>query len=540
MLTAHHVSKSFGVQVVLDGVTFSLNHGERIGLVGPNGCGKTTLLRLLAGLDKPDSGAVQLNPPDVRVGYLAQGITFRPDETLDEFLARGRDDIRLLTAEVERLAEALAHAPDQRDLQRDYDAALARLSSASFDAGRVPAVLSALGLDHLPLAMPVGSLSGGQKTRLALARVLLSNPQLLLLDEPTNHLDLAMLQWLEAWLNEFRGAALVVSHDRTFLDRTVTRILDLDPTTHTAREYAGNYSEYVEQKLAERERQWSQWRDQEYEIRRMKRDIARTKDQARRVELTTTPRQPGVRRYAKKVAQKAASREKKLGRYLESDERVEKPRLGWQMKLEFGDMPASGQDVLALEELSVGYGDNVLLHDLNLLLRHGARAALIGPNGAGKTTLLRTVAGVLPPLAGRVRLGSNVRVGYMAQEQEGLDPARDAFTTIRQLAPMSDTDVRAFLHFFLFTGDDVFVPIGSLSFGERARLSLASLVARGCNLLLLDEPINHLDIPSRARFEQALSHFEGTVLAVVHDRYFIERFATKVWEIQGSNIKCQI
>jgi len=219
---------------------------------------------------------------------------------------------------------------------------------------------------------------------------------------------------------------------------------------------------------------------------------------------------------------------------------VDKPRLGWQMKLEFGQMPASGQDVLALEELSVGYGDNVLLRGLNLLVRHGARIALIGPNGAGKTTLLRTVAGVLLPLAGRVRLGSNVRVGYMAQEQEGLDPARDAFTTIRQLAPMSDTDVRAFLHFFLFAGDDVFVPIGSLSYGERARLSLASLVARGCNLLLLDEPINHLDIPSRARFEQALSHFEGTVLAVVHDRYFIERFATEMWEIQESNIKRQI
>ena len=537
MLTAHHISKSFGVEAVLDRVTFSINPGQRVGLVGPNGCGKTTLLCILAGLDEPDGGAVQLTPSDLRVGYLAQGMASGPDQTLGEFLGQGRDDAEALTGKVAGLAEALAHAPARRDLEREYDAALVRLAAASIDEGRVPVVLSALGLGSVPLATPVGSLSGGQKTRLALASVVLSNPQLLLLDEPTNHLDLPMLEWLEQWLKDFRGAALVVSHDRTFLDRTVTRILDLDPATHTVREYAGNYSEYVEQKLAEHDRQWSQWRDQEYEIRRMKQDIARTKDQARRVELSTTPRQPGVRRYAKKVAQKAASREKKLGRYLDSDERVEKPRLGWQMKLDLSETPTSGQDVLALEGLAVGYGEHVLLRDLNLSLRHGERVALIGPNGAGKTTLLRTLAGVLPPLAGRVRLGANVRVGYMAQEQEGLDPARDAFTTIRHLAQMSDTDVRAFLHFFLFTGDDVFVPIGSLSFGERARLALAALVAPGHNLLLLDEPINHLDIPSRARFEQALSHFEGTVLAVVHDRYFIERFATQVWQVRGTDIR---
>jgi len=346
-----------------------------------------------------------------------------------------------------------------------------------------------------------------------------------------------MLEWLEHWLNDFRGAALIVSHDRTFLDRTVTRILDLDPATHTVRDYTGNYSDYVEQKLAERERQWSQWRDQEYEIRRMKQDIARTKDQAKRVELSTTPGQPGVRRYAKKVAAKAKSREKKLERYIESDERLDKPRLGWQIKLEFGDTLTSGQDVLTLEDVSVGYGDNVLLHHLNLQLRQGSRVALIGPNGAGKTTLVRAITGDLPPLAGRVRLGAKVRVGYMAQEQESLDPALDACTTIRNLASMSDTDVRAFLHYFLFSGDDVFVPVGSLSFGERARLALATLVARGCNFLLLDEPINHLDIPSRARFEQALSAFEGTVLVVVHDRYFIERFAAQVWEVENGTVR---
>jgi ATP-binding cassette, subfamily F, member 3 len=536
-LAVHHLSKSFGVQAVLDDVSFSLNPGERAGLVGPNGCGKTTILRILVGLDKPDAGSVQLTPADLRVGYLSQGLEFRADETLGDVLARAQGDPQKLTAEVERVAVALGRAPDRLDLQREYDAALARLVSASFDAGRGPDVLSALGLGHLPLTMRVATLSGGQKTRAALACVLLSNPQLLLLDEPTNHLDIKMLEWLEHWLNDFRGAVLIVSHDRTFLDRTVTRILDLDPATHAVREYTGNYSDYVEQKLAERERQWSQWRDQEYELRRMKQDIARTKGLAKRVELSTTPGQPGVRRLAKKVAAKAKSREKKLERYIESDERVDKPKSGWQVKLEFGDAPTSGQDVLMLEDVSVGYGENVLLHDLNLQLRQGSRVALIGPNGAGKTTLVRTITGALPPLAGRIRLGAKVRVGYMAQEQESLDSALDAFTTIRNLAPMSDTDVRAFLHFFLFAGDDVFVPVRSLSFGERARLALATLVARGCNFLLLDEPVNHLDIPSRARFEQALAAFDGTVLAVVHDRYFIERFATEVWEVEERQVR---
>lgn len=332
--------------------------------------------------------------------------------------------------------------------------------------------------------------------------------------------------------------ALIVSHDRTFLDHTVNRILALNPVHHTIREYTGNYSAYLEQYLAEQNRQLAAWKDQEYEVRRIKQDIARTKEQARHVEITTRPNQPGVRRIAKKVARKAASREKKLDRFLASDERVAKPERSWQMKLELEDAANAhiGRDVVELQNLAVGYGERVLLSGMNLTINAGARVVLTGPNGAGKTTLIRTIAGQLPPLRGRVRLGGSVRLGYMSQEQDSLDDQSNALETILRAAPMPETEARSFLHYFLFEGDDALRPISTLSFGERSRLLLAALVAEGCTFLLLDEPINHLDIPSRTRFEEALATFPGTVLAVVHDRYFIDRFATEIWQVADGGV----
>jgi ATP-binding cassette subfamily F protein 3 len=543
MFTAHHIGKSYNINPILHDISFSIHPAERVGLIGPNGCGKTTLLRILAGLESPDQGVVTFNQPDLRIGYLQQGFEPGAHEPVAAMIQRATGNPQAAEAEVERLASALSAQPERQDLHTAYDAALRRLQAITqAGSGRVEAIVAALGLADVEQDRPVSTLSGGQKTRLGLALVLLGNPQLLLLDEPTNHLDIEMLEWLEDWLSSFPGAALIVSHDRTFLDHTVSRILDLNPETRTLREYTGNYTQYLEQYLAERGRQIAAYKDQEYEIRRMKQDIARTKQQSLRVESSTTPRQPGVRRIAKKVARKALSREKKLDRYLESDERVEKVRESWQMKADFfstqfGAPPRMGQDVLTLEDLAVGYaGHPALLIGLNLYVRAGRRIAITGPNGAGKTSLLRTIAGNLAPVTGSLRLGTNVRLGYMAQEQEILDPARSALETIQSVAPLDDTEARSFLHYFLFTGDDPLRPSRELSFGERARLSLAMLVAQGCNFLLLDEPINHLDIPSRTRFEQALEQFEGTVLAVVHDRYFIERFADELWLVAGGGV----
>lgn len=535
MLTAHHLSKAYGLDTILSQITFTINAGNRVGLIGPNGSGKSTLLRLLTGQELPDSGSITLNPPELRIGYLPQGFEPDPSLTLAELLHQVVGDPAALEIELTSLATALTAEPHRPDLQTAYDDTLEKLNRN--ENGRLQTTLTAFGLSHLPPDQLIGSLSGGQKTRLTLALVLLNDPQLLLLDEPTNHLDIEMLEWLEEWLAGFRGGALIVSHDRTFLDRTVNRILDLDPQNHTLHEYIGNYSDYLEQFLHTREKQWAAYRDQVYEIRRMKQDIARTKEQASWVERTTKPNQPGVRRIAKKVARKALSREKKLDRYVESEERVEKPGRSWHMKLEFQDGQHLGRDVLTLDRVSVGYsGCLPLLEGINQQVQVGQRVILSGPNGAGKTTLLRTIAGKLRPLSGTVRLGSSVKLGYLSQEQELLNLNATPLETIQNAATINETEARSFLHFFLFTGDDPLRPNLHLSFGERARLSLATLVAQGCNFLLLDEPINHLDIPSRAMFEQALTHFEGTVLAVVHDRYFIERFATEVWLIKNGRI----
>lgn len=540
MLRVSQISKTYGWNTILENVSFTISPGERLGLIGPNGCGKTTLLRILVGEETSDRGSVQYDPPSLRIGYLPQGLEPSEEDTLADYLGRWQVDMDGLSRELESLAKALARAPNQPGLQQAYDDTLSKLTRLAEDQGTPPAVLASLGLDGYSLEAPVKILSGGQKTRLALAGVLIAEPQLLILDEPTNHLDLDMLEWLENWMNDYPGAALIVSHDRTFLDRTVTGVLELDPQTHSIRSFAGNYSDYLEQKLLEREKLWQAYTDQLEEINRLRQAAARVRGEAA---FKRGGKGDSGDKFAKgffanrtkRTVKKAKSLEKRLDRLL-TEERVEKPKANWQMKVEFNGTSESGKDVLRCEGLCVGYGELVLVHNFNTVLRYNSRVALIGPNGAGKTTLLRTITGQIPPLAGHYRLGANVQIGYMAQEQENLDANTDALTLIRQSVPLSETEARTFLHKYLFSGDDVFIPVHRLSYGERARLSLACLVVKGCNFLLLDEPINHLDIPSRSRFEQALGTFEGTVLAVVHDRYFIEGYASEIWEVRDQSI----
>jgi ATP-binding cassette subfamily F protein 3 len=536
MLSIHNLHKSHGIQPILKNINFNISAGERIGLIGPNGSGKTTLMRILAGLEAPDSGNVASTRPNLRIGYLAQGMDFPPGQTLHASLSLTPLSKADVEAEIISLASALSQDPHNLELQTRYDAAIHQLTA---DSGQSPAVLNSLGLSNIPPETPVSHLSGGQKTRLMLARILLDQPQVLLLDEPTNHLDIEMLEWLEGWLNRFQGAALIVSHDRAFLDHTVTSIIELDEKTHEITAYPGDYSDYLEFKQREYDQQVQEYRDQVDELRKLH-------NAARHLRRISQFKKGGKGdtndKFAKgffgdrttHTARRALRIEKRIENTLEED-RKEKPIQNWQMKLDFGTPAHQSKNVLVAERLSVGY-DDPLLDGLDLHIRASQRIILTGPNGSGKTTLIRTIAGRLEPLHGQIKLGANIKPGYMTQEQELLNPEFSALQTIQSVATFHQTEARNFLHYFLFEDDDPLRPTRELSFGERARLQLAMLVAQGCNFLLLDEPINHLDIPSRTRFEEALSSFKGTILAVVHDRYFIERFASDVWLAKDGKI----
>ena len=539
MLQVVNISKSYGSEVVLENVSFVVNPGECAGLIGPNGSGKSTLLRIIARVEEADTGHVVLGS-GASAALIPQGFEVDSAHTLGEAVRRGLADHanayeRLLDVEKKMARE---RGPELDALIEQYGLASDEFASlGGYDVEhRTAAILHGLGLGAIPDDTPLSTLSGGQRTRAGLASIIVRNPDVLLLDEPTNHLDIQALEWLEEYLSTYIGAAVIVSHDRTFLDGAVTGILELNGLRSGIADYPGSYSDYSCARKRELEKQTAAWKDQEAERRRIERDISLTKQTALRTETSTT--HDFYRGRAKKVARKAKVRERRLERMLSSPDRVERPKAGVDHETGLRQRPTrwipcadAGRCRSRIRWAMAVPGTSILN------LERGERIALLGPNGCGKSTLLKLVMGHETPAAGSARIGQNIRVGYMPQDQAGLDWNMSPLEMVRQATDITETEARTMLHLYLFQGDEALLPAGNLSYGQRSRLLFARLVLQGANFLVLDEPMNHLDIPSRERFEEALAAFPGTALMVSHDRAFIDTYATGVWAVEDGTIR---
>jgi ATP-binding cassette subfamily F protein 3 len=501
------VSKGYGAHEVLRGLTLQINPADRVGLVGRNGAGKTTVFRLVTRREEPDRGEVILIR-GLRIGLLEQQPHFEGSATVrDEALTvftRLRDMEREI-ARLEHLMSEAGQGPALDQALHDYSDLRHRFEmdgGFSYHA-RAETVLAGLGFRKPEFSLATSQLSGGQKARLALSKLLLSEPDVLLLDEPTNHLDVDAVEWLEDFLLDYKNAFVIISHDRFLLDHTATRVIEIDDGRATS--YSGNYTAYVRQR---EERRAAQLRDYE----RQQELIERTEDFIRK-------------NIAGQKTKQAKSRRNMLGR-LERVERVKEQRVG-----SFGLSPVTraGDNVLAVSDLAIGYGDNALASGVSFLVRRSERVGIIGPNGSGKTTFLKTINGALAPLAGGYTWGANVKIEYFDQELAGLNLRASVIEEIGVAAPrVSEGELRNYLARFLFTGDDIYKPVGALSGGEKSRIALARLIYSRANVLILDEPTNHLDIPSREALELALAEYDGTIITVSHDRYFLDKIATEI------------
>ena len=518
ILTIQNLRKAFGGNAVLKDVNLTLQDHQRMGLVGVNGCGKTTLLNILAGREQADGGSISLMK-GVRVGYMEQQYRVEGDTTVYEELKQVFEPVFAMEEKLRALEAQMEKASDLelKRLGESYE----RLNNAFEKAdgyawkSAIQGVLSGLGFQKEQQDQPARLLSGGELTRLCLAKLLLQKPDLLLLDEPTNHLDLAALDWLEKYLSDYRGTLLVVSHDRYFLDHVCTHISEL--LLGTLEQYTGNYSAYMSQRAERFEARMRAWEQQQKMIAREEAIIARYKSFNR-----------------EKSIRAAESREKRL----EKVQRLERPEDEHQVRFRFEAKRRTGDDVLFIRDYSKSFGSRTLFRNVNLTLRAGDRVALLGPNGIGKSTLLKCLMGQETPDTGTVRWGANVDTGYYDQKQEGLHPEKTVLDEVWDAFPrLEQSQVRGALGLFLFTGEDVFMPIHTLSGGEKGRVALTKLMLHKDNLLLLDEPTNHLDMDSREVLEDALENFEGTILAVSHDRYFINRFASRVAVLGEEGIK---
>jgi len=502
-------------------VSFVLADGDRVGLVGPNGAGKSTLLRLIAGLDQPDGGHVVLGDRDT-VGYLAQQ-TPQPDLTLSAHLHASAGEVFELHRELQRLEAGLAEGRARRaeldrygDVQERYSA----LDGWGFQT-LIDEVRRHLDIAHIDEETPLRSLSGGEQARVMLAGVLLARPTVLLLDEPTNHLDLAGLRWLETYLAAFPGAAMIVSHDRRFLDNTASRVFELDGVSDRLQTYEGGYTTYRAEKVRRWQRLLEEHRAQERYRKRLEADIARTRQQALGVERTASGLgSDQLKRYAKKVAAKAKARERRLRRQMEAAEWIGDPTKAPSFTLSLDGVSVTGQRLAALTDVGVRHGARRVLDGVNLVVRGRDRIAVMGDNGAGKTTLLRLLAGELAPTSGRAEPAETA--GILPQDHHRLPLDRPLLDYYRSQVIGYEDEARAFLGHFLFDQEQMHRPLRTLSPGERSRLLIAVLVSSGSELLLLDEPTNHLDFDSLDVIEEALRQFRGTIVAVSHDRAFVE------------------
>src|SRR6476661_6313245 len=508
------VFKSYGVQDVLRGTTLQINPGEHVGLVGRNGAGKSTIFRLVRGEESADNGEV-VKARGIRLGLLDQHVHFDPGSTVHESALAAFGHLQQIEHEMHELEHRMGEAPDDLDkvlerysvLQHQFE----REGGFEYTA-RAESILQGLGFDRSTWLLETEKLSGGQQNRLGLVRLLLAEPDVLLLDEPTNHLDVGAVEWLEEFLQSYAAGLVIISHDRYFLDRSCRRIIELE--NGRAASYTGNYSDYLVEREERREAQQRAYDNQQQLI-------AKTQEFIRR-------------NIAGQKTKQAKSRRKMLEK-LERLDAVRPDQSSGDFRLQA--IERTGNHVLTVTDLTVGYPDKLLAGTISFILRRGECLGIIGPNGSGKTTFLRTILNKVAPLTGEVRWGSKVQIGYYAQQLDDLDDRNEIIMELRRVAPSSATsgELRSFLAKFLFFGDDVYKHVHDLSGGEKGRLALAKLIYSGVNVLVLDEPTNHLDLPSREALEEALEAYEGTIITISHDRFFLDRVATQIlaWDGEG-------
>ena len=518
ILQCSHIDKSFVGETVLSDISFHINEQEKAAIVGVNGSGKSTLIKIIMGQLSADSGDIILSK-DTTVGYLAQNQEYASDRTILEEMQDAKPEVGILERKIASLSAQMNEA-DGKELEaliKQFDQAQHRFDQINGYAyqSELVGVLKGLGFESEDFDKKIASLSGGEKTRVALAKMLLTAPDLIILDEPTNHLDLNAIHWLEGYLAQYNGAVLIVAHDRYFLDKIVSKVIEIRQTK--SRVYLGNYTEYTKKRQEILDSLQKQYLNQQAEIKHQEEVIAKLKQFNR-----------------EKSIKRAESREKMLDKI----ERIDKPiEENTKMHLLFTPKIQSGNDVLTVKGLSKRFADHVLFENIDFEIKRGEHVAIIGDNGSGKTTILKMINDLLTPDSGTITLGTNVEIGYYDQEHHVLHMEKTLFEEIQDQYPnMTNTEIRNLLAAFLFTEDDVFKQIKSLSGGERGRVSLAKLMLSDANFLILDEPTNHLDIDSKAILENAINHFEGTVLYVSHDRYFINTTAHRILDLTSQTM----